>query len=78
MILSLEWQDRARCRDYDVGVFFPEKGESARAAKRVCMGCDVREECLEYALRRREGEGVWGGLTTEERRRLARLRRASA
>jgi WhiB family redox-sensing transcriptional regulator len=75
MMPSLAWQERARCRDLDVEMFFPEKGRAARAAKRVCMGCVVREECLEYALRRHETEGVWGGLTPTERRRLARERR---
>ncbi len=75
MIMSLAWQERARCRDLDVEMFFPEKGRAARAAKRVCMECPVRAECLEYALRRRETEGVWGGLTPTERRRLARERR---
>jgi WhiB family redox-sensing transcriptional regulator len=42
-------------------------------AKRVCFGCGVREECLEYALRTREPYGIWGGLTEIERR--ARLHR---
>ncbi len=78
MVRGLEWQDRARCRDHDVDIFFPEDGGSARAAKRICALCQVRLECLDYALRRAEPEGVWGGLTVEERRRLRRLRRASA
>jgi WhiB family redox-sensing transcriptional regulator len=74
MIPNLVWQEHARCRDLDVEMFFPEKGRAARSAKRVCMECAVRVECLEYALRRREPEGVWGGLTPTERRRLARER----
>jgi|FLYN01.1.fsa_nt_gi WhiB family redox-sensing transcriptional regulator len=77
-IAGTDWQERARCRDHDVGLFFPEKGETAWTAKRICMGCGVRQECLEYALRRGEAEGIWGGLTPAERRRLARSRRALA
>ena len=44
------WQDRALCAQTDPEAFFPEKGGSTREAKKVCLGCDVRAECLEYAL----------------------------
>src|SRR5215472_6468427 len=44
------WQDRALCAQTDPEAFFPEKGGSTREAKRVCRGCEVRAECLEYAL----------------------------
>jgi WhiB family redox-sensing transcriptional regulator len=67
------WQDRARCRDYDPEVFFPEKGGSSREAKRICAECPVRIECLNYALRRDERYGVWGGMSERERRRLKRM-----
>ena len=50
--------------------FFPEKGGSTREAKRVCLSCDVRGECLEYALANDERFGIWGGLSERERRRL--------
>ena len=52
--------------------FFPEKGGSTRDAKRVCSGCTVRAECLEYALANDERFGIWGGLSERERRRLRR------
>jgi hypothetical protein len=52
--------------------FFPEKGGSTREAKRVCLSCDVRSECLEYALAHDERFGIWGGLSERERRRLKR------
>lgn len=64
------WQDRAACQGTDREAFYPEKGERATTAKRVCAGCTVKAECLEYALARRERFGVWGGLTETERRRL--------
>ncbi|MFC7590076.1 WhiB family transcriptional regulator [Nonomuraea antimicrobica] len=38
-------------------------------AKAVCATCQVMEECRAYALRAGESEGIWGGLTPEERRR---------
>jgi WhiB family transcriptional regulator, redox-sensing transcriptional regulator len=40
-------------------------------AKRICAGCPVQRECLEYALRVREPFGIWGGLNETERRALA-------
>ena len=54
------WQDQALCAQTDPEAFFPEKGGSTREAKRVCRGCDVRAECLEYALENDErfGSGV--------------------
>ena len=52
--------------------FFPEKGGSTREAKRVCATCEVREECLQYALANDERFGIWGGLSERERRKLKR------
>ena len=49
-IVELSWQERALCAQTDPEAFFPEKGGSTREAKRVCMSCEVRSECLEYAL----------------------------
>lgn len=66
----LEWQDRALCAQTDPEAFHPEKGGSTREAKKVCMSCDVRSECLEYALSNGEHFGIWGGLSERERRRL--------
>jgi WhiB family redox-sensing transcriptional regulator len=52
--------------------------EDAEEAKAICGLCPVRQPCLEHALVNREREGVWGGLTDRERRRLIRQRRKSA
>jgi len=64
------WRDEALCAQTDPELFFPEQGESVAAAKRVCAGCEVRAECLQYALDNRERFGVWGGLSERERREL--------
>jgi WhiB family redox-sensing transcriptional regulator len=66
----IPWQERARCRDFDPEIFFPEKGGSSREAKRICAECPVKAECLEAALAARESFGVWGGLNEYERRQL--------
>jgi len=66
------WQERALCAETDPEAFFPEKGGSTREAKKICTGCEVRAECLEYALANDERFGIWGGLSERERRRLRR------
>jgi WhiB family redox-sensing transcriptional regulator len=66
------WQERALCAQTDPEAFFPEKGGSTREAKRICTTCEVRAECLEYALEHDERFGIWGGLSERERRRLKR------
>ena len=70
--LEPSWQEHALCAQTDPEAFFPEKGGSTREAKRVCLSCDVRSECLEYALNNDERFGIWGGLSERERRRLKR------
>jgi WhiB family transcriptional regulator, redox-sensing transcriptional regulator len=78
--MSATWRKRAACRGIDVEIFYPATEEEADAAeaKAVCAGCPVRQACLEHALANREREGVWGGATERERRRIIRQRRKSA
>jgi WhiB family transcriptional regulator, redox-sensing transcriptional regulator len=66
------WPDLAACAEADPEVWYPEKGGSTREAKQVCRGCDVRAECLLYALEHDERWGIWGGLSEIERRRVKR------
>ena len=67
---ELSWQERALCAQTDTEAFFHEKGGSTRDAKKVCVGCEVRGECLEYALEHDERFGIWGGLSERERRKF--------
>ena len=67
---ELAWQERALSAQTDPESFFPEKGGSTREAKRVCTTCEVRDDCLEYALAHDERFGIWGGLSERERRKL--------
>ena len=69
---ALAWQADALCAQTDPEAFFPEKGGSTREAKRICEGCEVRSECLDYALANDERFGIWGGLSERERRKLRR------
>lgn len=67
---GLSWLEQGLCAQTDPEAFYVEKGGSTRDAKKVCVGCDVRGECLEYALAHDERFGVWGGLSERERRKL--------
>ena len=76
--MNANWRNRAACRGIDPDIFFPVTDEDAEPAKAVCNACPVREACLEFALAAREREGVWGGATERERRRIVRQRRKTA
>jgi len=64
------WRDRANCRGTATGTFFPDKShrEVAIAARQVCRGCEVRLDCLAYAIVHDEPFGIWGGLSIKQRR----------
>jgi WhiB family transcriptional regulator, redox-sensing transcriptional regulator len=76
--MSLTWRHQAACRGLDPEVFYPVTEDEADVAKSVCDRCAVRESCLEQALSLREKEGVWGGCTEKERRRIIRQRRRAS
>lgn len=72
-----DWRGRAACSRLDPDIFYPV-GDGAYAcemtgiAKQACLSCPVRAECLRQALETGEQYGIWGGMTPEERRDLAR------
>ena len=67
-----DWRDLAACAEVGDDFWFPEKGGSTREAKKVCQGCPVQAECLEYALENNEQFGIYGGLSARERQRMKR------
>ena len=72
---NLSWMTRAVCLEVDPDLHFPPKGEPSEPAKKLCRSCEVRPECLAYALRRCEW-GVWGGFTAEGRESVRRQQQA--
>jgi len=74
------WRSKAACQGLDPEIFYPlsEDETDAADAQAVCAQCTVREACLEFALTVREKDGVWGGATERERRRIIRQRRRTA
>ena len=75
---DVSWQHKALCAQTDPEAFFPEKGGSPRDAKRVCAKCEVREQCLKWAIDHDERFGIWGGMSERERRRYKREHRERA
>lgn len=69
------WQDRALCMQVGYELFFLEKGETSTDAKKVCGRCQVRQDCLEAALNDPDTDGIWGGTTERERRKMRKQRR---
>lgn len=73
----MHWQELAACRGEDPELFFPtstagpEYDRQVRTAKAVCEICEVRFECLQDAVARQAHDGIWGGMTDVERKRLA-------
>ena len=64
------WAADGLCAQTDPDAFFPDLGGSVKQAKKVCAQCDVRAECLDWALSTNERFGVWGGKSERERRAL--------
>jgi WhiB family transcriptional regulator, redox-sensing transcriptional regulator len=74
------WWSGAACAKADPELFFPisHSGpalQQVTTAKAVCARCRIQPECLRYALDAGSIQGVWGGTTEEERRRLIRRER---
>ncbi|MFI8966951.1 WhiB family transcriptional regulator [Streptomyces sp. NPDC053493] len=73
----MDWRHNAVCRDEDPELFFPI-GNTGLAllqineAKAVCTRCPVIEQCLQWAMASGQDDGVWGGLSEDERRAMKR------
>jgi WhiB family redox-sensing transcriptional regulator len=68
----LTWFEQAACTSADPDAWWPAKGGNIDKAKRICRGCPVRAPCLKYALDTNQKDGIWGGLSVNERRKLKR------
>jgi WhiB family transcriptional regulator, redox-sensing transcriptional regulator len=80
---AANWRSAAACLSADPDIFFPISAagraeKQIARAKRICAGCAVRQECLEFALTHEQAYGIWGGTTPEDRRRDRRRRRRAA
>ena len=76
---ATDWRATGACLSADPDLFFPIAEVPAterqlRLARRICAGCAVRQQCLDFAMRTGEAYGIWGGTTPEERMRVRRAR----
>lgn len=79
---DVAWHEQAACRDHDPELWYPTSNRgpesdlpspSIRYAIEICRSCPVRKPCATAGLR--EPHGIWGGMTEQQRRRVAaRLR----
>jgi len=74
---DVTWRDQARCRFANLDLFFPVSSagvevEQIDAAKAICQVCRVKDCCLLFALETNQEDGIWGGTTEAERRKLRR------
>jgi WhiB family transcriptional regulator, redox-sensing transcriptional regulator len=72
LVRQENWRSLAACQSADPDLFFPISSSGASLAqvaraKAICAGCQVRRECLAFALRTHQVHGVWGGLSEQER-----------
>jgi WhiB family transcriptional regulator, redox-sensing transcriptional regulator len=77
-----DWRNHAACLGADPERFFPLSAAGPglaqlKQAKRICQGCRVRVQCLEFALEVGEIHGIWGGTSEDERRSLLARKRQS-
>jgi WhiB family transcriptional regulator, redox-sensing transcriptional regulator len=69
------WREAASCISAPSDVtFFPDKEDLGAIvkAKAICATCPVADVCLSWAIETNQSEGIWGGHTAKERRRLRR------
>ncbi len=72
--MSLEWQEHARCVDCPTETFF-DKTDNGKflfegEAKSICTRCCVQSRCVDDAMASKDRQGIWGGLTEQDRVRV--------
>lgn len=72
-----KWMRKAKCKNLNPSIFFPSDGAGVEVARRICRDCQVKKECLEYALAHHIDHGVWGGTSERERRRILKARKVT-
>ena len=67
------WESTPACAGTDTELWFNEDDEPGYREKnllqKICAGCEVRNQCLDYSLRH-SVMGYWAGTTPRERQRL--------
>jgi len=66
------FQDKANCINADPEIFFSAKLNSRTQALALCNACEVKQECLEFAIKTESIDGIYGGLLGEQRKELVK------
>jgi WhiB family transcriptional regulator, redox-sensing transcriptional regulator len=77
-ITESDWTKLALCAGHpDRGCWFPDDYSEMEVARAVaiCRVCPVRVDCLTYAITTKQSDGIWGGATPSQRRRMVRAAR---
>lgn len=65
-----DWRKDAACRGKDPKLWFVEPTSyRSLPARQLCVACPSRGFCLAWAIEHDEVEGLWGGLSADERAR---------
>jgi WhiB family transcriptional regulator, redox-sensing transcriptional regulator len=80
---ATDWRTRGACLAADPELFFPISYSGPalvqlEQAKSICTGCQVRQQCLDFALSTNQTHGVWGGTSPEERQSMRHRKLAMA
>jgi len=80
---AANWRSAGACASADPDLFFPISAtglgeKQIGRAKMICAGCQVKRECLEFAMTNDLSYGIWGGSTPEDRQRERRRKRRAA
>ena len=64
------WQFQAMCSLENSEIFFSGLASRVAKAKAICSACPVQKQCLDFAISNNIEEGIFGGLTPNERKSL--------
>jgi WhiB family redox-sensing transcriptional regulator len=64
------WVRQAACAGHDPDHWYVPEQTTYRYARAICAVCPVKTDCLNWALRAGEYQGMWGGLSPQQRRQL--------
>lgn len=71
------------CTEKDPELWFPKRdlyreADDQERAEKLCAGCPLAAQCLDYALSAREEHGIWGGMTAKDRLDLLNRRQGGS
>lgn len=75
IVRQKNWRKKAACRGENPDSYVPEKKnkrDTKHYDKTLCDSCEVKADCLDFALANRAKKGLWGGTVPKERDKMYR------